>query len=414
MDSLENDKALPSDLVPLSQAEGRQESEEPSHSTARCQVCHSPRLIELTEYGALPRITSDCRPFRAGGRLAVCGECDAVQKYPDSQWLQDIGEIYAAYAAYYQADGDEQVILDSRTGQVRRRSDVIVERLLASYPLPKEGRALDIGCGSGVTLRALSNVLPGWHLYGQDLDKRNEQRLQAVSGFSGLFDCPPDAIEGQYDLITLIHSLEHFPSPGTLLKQLRDKLSPNGILLVQVCNSARNPYDLLIADHLMHFSADTLRLLASNCGYAVRAVETEWVGKELTMMAGRAGNFAAQSVARYQSNENAKARVQAQLTWLESMAVDARTKSDAKQEFGIFGSSICATWLAGALGDRVDFFVDEDPSRQQKEFRGKPVLAPQQVPKDSQVYMALVPDIAARVSERLQTLPLQLLQPPPF
>jgi hypothetical protein len=58
--------------------------------------------------------------------------------------------------------------------------------------------------------------------------------------------------------------------------------------------------------------------------------------------------------------------------------------------------------------------VDEDPSRQGKEIMGKPVLPPHRVPPRSRVYMALVPEIAHRISERLKTLPLQLIQPPAF
>ena len=47
---------------------------------------------------------------------------------------------------------------------------------------------------------------------------------------------------GEFDLITLIHSLEHFPDPGALLRTLAGKLTANGLLLVQVCNTERNPY----------------------------------------------------------------------------------------------------------------------------------------------------------------------------
>jgi len=378
----------------------------------RCLVCDAPALEEIPGFRLLKRITSDCRPFRAGGRLAVCSGCGAVQKLPDAEWLDDISEIYSRYAAYYQANGDEQVVLDSRTGQIRRRSDVILERLTDSLPLPRTGKALDIGCGSGATLSALSRALPGWQLYGQDLDKRNLPRLAAIPGFEAMFDCAPDEIEGCYDLITLIHSLEHFPSPGTLLTSILDKLSPGGMLLVQVCNTLRNPYDLLIADHLTHYSADTLGLLAENSGFRVSRIETEWVPKELSMIAVNPGqDESGTPCARDAKNGRTSAFVLAQMKWLSEMASTAEAES-LDSHFGIFGTSICATWLAGGLGEKVSFFVDEDPSRQGRDYMGKPVLSPAQVPPRSKVYLALVPEIADRVAERLAGFPFQLIHPP--
>jgi hypothetical protein len=181
-----------------------------------------------------------------------------------------------------------------------------------------------------------------------------------------------------------------------------------------VCDTLRNPYDLLIADHLTHFSADTLRLLAENSGMSVAAVETAWVGKELSMVA--TGREVGGSTQPMPSRDGGAAidRVRSQLGWLTDMARDASTEASSTSDFGIFGTSICATWLAGMIGDKVRFFVDEDPSRQGKTFMDKPILSPAEVPSRSKVYMALVPEIAARISQRLGPLSLQLIQPPAF
>jgi SAM-dependent methyltransferase len=380
----------------------------------RCLICEATALEEVSEFSSLERITSDCRSFAAGGRLAVCCGCGAVQKYPDSEWLNDIGQIYSGYAAYYQADGDEQIILDSRTGNIRRRSDVIMEQLVDAHQLTSNGRALDIGCGTGVTLSALSKILPGWKLYGQDLDKRNEFRLNDISGFEELLVCDPSDIEGQYDLITLIHSLEHFPSPSELLKSIVTKLAPGGILLVQVCNTLQNPYDLLIADHLTHYSTTSLKLLAENTGYVVKGIETEWVQKELSMIAINSDQSQAITPASSEKGLKALDFVRSQLKWLTAMKDEAEVEANDADSFGIFGTSICATWLAGILGEKIAFFVDEDPSRQGKDYMGKPILSPSQVPSGGKVYMALVPRIANVINKRMCSLDFEVVLPPAY
>ena len=43
-----------------------------------CLACGARGLEEIAGFGALPRVTSDCRAFPPGGRIAVCGACGAV------------------------------------------------------------------------------------------------------------------------------------------------------------------------------------------------------------------------------------------------------------------------------------------------------------------------------------------------
>jgi hypothetical protein len=101
--------------------------------------------------------------------------------------------------------------------------------------------------------------------------------------------------------------------------------------------------------------------------------------------------------------------------WLRQLKDTALHASKENQKFGIFGTSIAATWLANYLGDRVKYFVDEDPSRIGRIFMGKPVLAPDSVPDSSTVFIALAPKLASAISERLSHLSLKFLQmPAPF
>jgi hypothetical protein len=79
--------------------------------------------------------------------------------------------------------------------------------------------------------------------------------------------------------------------------------------------------------------------------------------------------------------------------------------------FGIFGTSVAATWLAGDLGDAVEFFVDEDPARQGRRHLGRPIYAPQQVPKGASVYLAFVAQVSSAIAQRLGALPIRFASP---
>jgi SAM-dependent methyltransferase len=382
-----------------------------------CQVCGERQLREVEGFAALPRITSDCRAYPAGGSLHVCLACGGVQKIPDSKWLREIGGIYAGYEAYYQSGGDEQIVFDRATGKPRRRSDVILERLVGRGGLASRGRALDVGCGNGATLAAMSATLAGWSFSGYELGEGALPRLSRIPRFEKLHTGSLDAIGQCFDLVTLIHALEHFPEPVAALSQLRG-LVGDGQLFIEVCNIDENPFDILVADHLMHFSPHALELLLERAGFGTVAVATDWVPKEISLLA-RAGRIDPRSAVpgaagKAAPGEPALARMASYVAWLRAMVARAGQLEREDGPLGIFGTSIAATWLGSQLGERVSFFVDEDESRVGKKHLGRPIVRPQEVPAGANVYVALSPAIAGMIAARHAGLPCRLVAPPPL
>ena len=158
----------------------------------------------------------------------------------------------------------------------------------------------------------------------------------------------------------------------------------------------------------MHFTPRTLARIVERAGFCVETLETNWVAKEISLLA-RIGP----SSKRYESYPELRGRG-ATVQWLFSVFEDATRYASAESSFGIFGTSIAATWLAGSLDGGVDFFVDEDPLRQNRTYMGRPVLDPRQVQKDSTVFLALVPNIAANVRRRLEPLGIKFASPGPM
>ena len=92
------------------------------------------------------------------------------------------------------------------------------------------------------------------------------------------------------------------------------------------------------------------------------------------------------------------ATVEHLIGWLESVVQAATSAADRSERFGLFGTATGATWLTGELGDRVRFFVDEDPSRIGRTHLDRPIYAPAEVPPESVVYVALPPASAESVA----------------
>jgi 2-polyprenyl-3-methyl-5-hydroxy-6-metoxy-1,4-benzoquinol methylase len=338
----------------------------------------------------------------------LCGSCGAAQSPTDEQWQQEVREIYEAYRSFQTYGGPEQQVLDASTGQLRRRSLVLLDRLAAIAGFPCGGSVLDVGCGGGATLRGFAES-GAWRCFGFEMDDRDLPLLRSIPNFEGLYTCPARELPLRFDVITMVHSLEHFPGPADVLADLLPKLAPGGRLFIQVPNAAANPLDLVVADHMLHFTPSTLRRIVRRAGYDVDTLSTAWISKELSLIA----RPAATAIQTTESGaEEAIQNVCRQVKWLDLLAKSAHESALHAENFGIFGATIAASWLCGVLGDRVKFFVDEDANRAGRMHLERPVLDPEQVPPGSTVFLALTPHIASQVAGRLRNGAVHYCLPP--
>ena len=376
-----------------------------------CQVCGTGKLRPVQGFSDLLRITSDCKPYPSGGFLAVCGACGAVQKAPTNEWLIEITGIYEDYAAYYQSGGDEQIVFDRQSGLPRRRSDVLLERLVSLGRLADNGVVLDVGCGNGVTLTSMSRALPHWQLNGFEIGDDSLARLSIIPGFERLHTGTLDSINKPFDLVTMVHSLEHFPSPFDALKTLRRNVCRDN-LFIEVCNVDENPFDILVADHLIHFTPSSLSRLLQRAGFSPVSIATDWVAKEISLLANISDIPDEFNVDTTVDVKAIHQRLEAYVTWLKRLRDEALDAAKGDNPFGLFGTSIAATWLAPQLEDKVAFFVDEDSSRIGREHLGRPIVHPNAIPQNAKIFMALAPRVASAIADRLGELPCTFVMPP--
>lgn len=379
-------------------------------SPAICHFCHSDTVRPVAGYRGLSRVTSDCKAWTPGGQFGICRMCGFPQTIVDDTWRMEIADIYGSYTTYFQGAGAEQSVFDSHTGKPALRSDLLLDRLLSHVPLKDTGALLDIGCGNGNFLRAFSRRQKSWVLDGSEWDEKYLAECRAIPSFRQLHTCPPKDIKGRYDVISIIHCLEHVPDPAELLAQVRDRLAPEGLLLVQVPDCAANPFMLTVADHCSHFSHPALAALVEACGFEVIHAVNTWISKEVTIVA---RNSRRPAILPARIDAILAQRLESFVRWLANTGEHARrVASAAGGKIGIFGTAIAGTWLHGELRGTARFFVDEDPNRRGRDYLGLPVYSPAELPRNSTVYVGLPPALAARLCERLQPVSAHWVVPP--
>ncbi|TWH46027.1 methyltransferase domain-containing protein [Sporomusa sp. KB1] len=144
--------------------------------------------------------------------------------------------------------------------------------LLRAY-LSSDSNILEIGSGTGEFLYLAQkykyNILgvePSFTACTYAVEKYQVNIINAIGNLNNL------KFDQQFDAICFWHVLEHIPDPHTFLRAVKNHLKKDGLVFLSVLNldSFTNQiYDTLSPlfsehDHLLHFSATTLKLLMNN------------------------------------------------------------------------------------------------------------------------------------------------------
>lgn len=148
-----------------------------------------------------------------------------------------------------------------------------------------KGRALDIGCGEGYLLRVLEES--GFDVQGVDfssygLIKENPTLLDRfIQADINKFVHDSKNLNS-YDVISIMHVIEHVKDPEYLLRTLRSKMNDNAVLIVRfpnddsqlhqfIASNTATPKDWWLAypEHLSYFNHDSMQALLSDCGFDI-------------------------------------------------------------------------------------------------------------------------------------------------
>jgi SAM-dependent methyltransferase len=383
----------------------------PDMSTFRCHACGG--VVEVLAAPALQSLaSSDCLPVKGDIRVGVCGNCALLQKEVSAAWNSLCSKIYGNYQLYHQAAGREQKVLARATGEFKPRSELIADLLKDSYDLPRNGSLLDIGCGNGAFLRSMSQSFPEWTVAGADINDTYRDQILSI-GPRATFKVTDElaASHDRYDVVALIHCLEHIPGPVKYLAEARRYIKPGGRLLIQVPDAERNPFDLVVADHASHFVKATVAAIVEAAGYKLITCGNDIVGKELTLLAHPLPDGAGHRLNSGQADAADVAR--SRLAWLEGMLQCGRRLAREARPLGIFGTSIAGVWIATSIDNKFDFYVDEDRARIGRDCFGVPILAPADIPPGSTVFVCLEPGLAANIAARYGGAGRRFVVPPP-
>jgi len=146
----------------------------------------------------------------------------------------------------------------------------------------QRGKLLDVGCGNGSFLEQMQEL--GWDVYGVEPDGKAaesaKQRLACPEKIFHGFLENAGFNNGQFDVITMSHVIEHLPDPILTLKECRRILRLDGQLVVTTPNAEglgkkifkRNWRGWEPPRHLFLFNKEALRKCALDAGFKTAKV----------------------------------------------------------------------------------------------------------------------------------------------
>jgi 2-polyprenyl-3-methyl-5-hydroxy-6-metoxy-1,4-benzoquinol methylase len=176
--------------------------------------------------------SEDCKTKLTEGdfNIVKCSGCGLV-------YLQNIPEENEIYEDYYEIKFcKDDYSMNSKYDYLAEICAINQQRLCFLKKFKKEGKLLDVGCGSGLFMKTASDK--NYDVYGIDVSNkalsfaRDEFKLNVQQ--RNLNDLIKE--NRKFDIITLWHVLEHFMNPIDELKKVRALLSNDGICFIEVPN----------------------------------------------------------------------------------------------------------------------------------------------------------------------------------
>jgi 2-polyprenyl-3-methyl-5-hydroxy-6-metoxy-1,4-benzoquinol methylase len=192
----------------------------------------------------------------------LCKNCGLVYQSPRMNETELENFYKSEYRQVYQGSQDpsnKDLIIQ------KARAEALV-KILREFGVDNIDSFADIGSSSGLLLEEIREefncqvigIEPG-EAYRDHSEKRGLKVYESLEGVK-------QAGEPAFDLISMIHVVEHLPDPVNYLKRLRENfLTPDGRILIEVPNLYA--HDCFEVAHLISFSRHTLFQMMKKAGY---------------------------------------------------------------------------------------------------------------------------------------------------
>ena len=253
-------------------------------------------------------------------------------------------------------------------------------------------RILDIGCFDGCLLNEFDAIFSNADLWGFDTNSHLEALFPKKENFhfisSGL-----DAIQGYFDIITLSHSIYYIPDLSKLMGFIGKLLKTNGILFSQIPDIRKNLFYSLMGDQCLIFTEKSLVNVLGHFGYKAGIIKNNFFSRELLVEAKIDESSESKT---YEEDNVFNQNIQAINDFKRGLQLISH------DNLTVLGTTVTAAFVDEIIGERIEFFVDEEP-KTKKIFRGKKVIHPKDLNESNHTILPYGKS-GIKIQERFQSM----------
>jgi len=243
--------------------------------TIDCNLCGSSAATVVFEAGVAQ-----------AARIVKCDQCGLMfssprAKPPDQDQIKEWDAGFTKERAKTGLDR-----FDKEELQVRDYADT---RAWLRNAYPNRGRLLEIGCGMGFLLAKFRE--DGWQVEGIEPNRGYCEIIEEVHGIKASPTILDEAGEpaNSFDVIVMLHVIEHVPDPLGSLREIHRVLKPGGTLILETPRYDSLMFKLMrhrersvsCDGHILFFTSPSLEDAYLRAGF--RKVKLSYVGRTLTL-----------------------------------------------------------------------------------------------------------------------------------
>jgi len=354
--------------------------------STNCNICQSKDITNIYQFSDRA-ITSICSEKKQNSNVHFCNYCTHVLTDP----LEDIDHFYAETYDINMGSEEEDQLLKIVDGEKIYRYSYQADTMIKKLELNAKTnyKILDFGAAKASTLRKIHEKFPNINPYVYDVSDKYkhfwDNFIKKDAQFIKVID---KKFQASFDVVCSFFMLEHVAEPVEILKTQYSLLKDGGIVYFVIPNLYKNTADLLVLDHINHFSQNSLLYMMEKLGF-MNIVIDEQINDGWFVVTAVKKEANRKLITSHDSPIH-KAEI-AQLFLQAKGIADYWNKAfiqvsnfDISENFAIYGAGFYGSYIALNLKPhlKASYFVDQNKFLQGKTIHDVKVVSPHNLPKD--------------------------------